>query len=171
MTPTVFEGFMKFKEIVVHLTGISCPIFGVSWNPPEPAITAARRLITFLEDRRVLYDPCEIEVPAHCVDSVIQIREFLTHELSRAGLATDFTASLRAMRAACRKFLSRVQSSDREIVTFANHQGHHASWVFHDALGQLRGVFGVHVAQVAVRHGLDVEDDLAKILPPSPEAD
>jgi hypothetical protein len=34
-----------------------------------------------------------------------------------------------------------------------------------DALGQLRGIFGIHLAQIAVRHGLDIEDDLAKIIP------
>jgi hypothetical protein len=156
---------MKFNEIVAHITGISCPVFGVSWNPPQPAIVAARRLMVYLEDRRVLYEPCEAEVPAHCVDSVIQIREFLTHELSHGDLASELAASVRAMRAACRKFLSRVQSSDREIIMCANQGGHYASWVFHDALGQLRGVFGIHVAQLAVRHGLDVEDDLARILP------
>lgn len=156
---------MKFREIVARLTGISCPVFGVSWTPPEPEVAAARRVLTFLEDRRVLYDPCEVELPAHCVDSVNRIREFLTVELSGLSQPSDFAANLRAMRAACRKFLSRVQNGDREIIRFANHQGHHASWVFNDALGQLRGVFGIHVAQLAVRHGLDVEDQLAKILP------
>jgi hypothetical protein len=33
------------------------------------------------------------------------------------------------------------------------------------AIGELRGVVGVHVAQLAVRYGLDVEDELAQILP------
>ena len=108
---------------MAHLTGISCPVFGVSWNPPEPEITATRRLITYLEDRRVLYDPCEIEIPAHCVHSVIQIRDLLTQELMRSGQTTEFTASLRALRAACRKFLSRTLCNDREIIPFANHQG------------------------------------------------
>jgi hypothetical protein len=29
----------------------------------------------------------------------------------------------------------------------------------------MRGVFGIHVAQVAAKYGLDVEDDLAASLP------
>lgn len=39
------------------------------------------------------------------------------------------------------------------------------SWVFNGALGELRGVFGVHLARLAVAYGIDVEDDLGSILP------
>lgn len=156
---------MKFKEIASRLTGISCPIFGVSWAPSEPDISVARRLITYLEDRRVLYQAAEVEVPEHCVHSILEIRVYLTQELSKPDLSQDLADSLRALRAACRKFLNRVQHSDREIIPYANHPGHFASWVFMDAIGQLRGIFGIHLAQLAVRHGLDIEDDLAQIIP------
>jgi hypothetical protein len=156
---------MKFKEITSRLTGISCPIFGVSWNPPEPEVTMARRIITTLEDRRVLFTPSEVEVPSHCVKSVIEIRHFLTSELCHAHVSDALSAHIRAMRAACRKFLDRVQGQDREVVPFANQHCHWASWVFMDALGQMRGEFGIHIAQLAVRYGLDVEKDLATIIP------
>jgi hypothetical protein len=156
---------MKFKEIASRLTGISCPVFGMSWTPPEPDISVARRLITYLEDRRVLYQPCEVEIPEHCVHSIIEIRKYLTQELSKSDLSAELSNNLRAMRGACRKFLTRVQCKDREIIPFANQHGHFASWIFMDAIGQLRGVFGVHLAQLAVRHGLDIEDDLAEIIP------
>ncbi len=74
---------MKFEEIKNRLTGISCPVFGLSWNPPEAECLIAQRVIAFLEDRRVLYVPSEIEVPEHCVQSVLKIREFLTNELAK----------------------------------------------------------------------------------------
>jgi hypothetical protein len=45
---------MKLVEITSRLTGISCPVFGVSWTPPEPERAIARRVIAFLENRRVL---------------------------------------------------------------------------------------------------------------------
>ena len=157
---------MKFEEITKRLTGISCPVFGISWNPPEAECSKAKRAITFLEDRRVLYTPSEIEIPDHCVQSVIRIREFLTNELSSLNLKSEITVSFRAMRSACRKFLNTVQvESDGRIVRFANSPGHYASWEFNQALGEMRGIFGVHVARIAALYGLDVEDDLAKILP------
>jgi hypothetical protein len=46
---------MKFTEIANRLTGISTPLLGVSWQPNYREVSAARRVIAFLEDRRVLY--------------------------------------------------------------------------------------------------------------------
>jgi hypothetical protein len=159
---------MQFKEIVNRLTGISCPIFGISWNPSETDRAIAQRAVTFLEDRRVLYSPSEIELPDHCVQSVLRIREFLTNELTRLHSRDSMAESFRAMRSACRKFLNAVQAEDdNRIVHFANSPGHYASWEFNQALGELRGIFGVQVARLAAQYGLDVENDLAKILPES----
>ncbi len=46
---------MKFSEIANRLTGIATPFGGASWQPAEMEIISARRVIAFLEDRRVLY--------------------------------------------------------------------------------------------------------------------
>lgn len=157
---------MKFEEITKRLTGISTPFFGISWNPPEAECNTARRIITFLEDRRVLYVPSEMEVPQQCVDSVIHIREFLTNELGNLDSGNELAISLRAMRGACRKFLNRVSNDKNgEIIRYGNHLNHWASWVFNDALGQMRGVFGIHIAKIASNYGLDIEDELAVIVP------
>jgi Family of unknown function (DUF6650) len=160
---------MKFSEIVSRLTGFSCPIFGISWNPKEADVTKARKVITFLEDRRVLYAPSELEVPEHCVRSVIDIRHFLTTELVVLDFDSELSKSLRAMRAACRKFLNTVQDGERRVITFDSNYNQWAGWVFIGALGELRGVFGIHIAKLAGQHGLDVEDDLASILPAEDE--
>src|SRR4051794_33321804 len=99
---------MKFSEIANRLTGISTPLGGLSWEASELEISAARRVIAFLEDRRVLYSPNELEVPSHCVHSVLDIRRFLSAELGKLDGDSEFAGSLRAMRAACRRFLERV---------------------------------------------------------------
>lgn len=44
---------MTFKEIASKITGVSFPVFGVSWNPGKPDIKIAQEVINFLEDRRV----------------------------------------------------------------------------------------------------------------------
>ena len=155
---------MKFAEIVKRLTGISTPIFGVSWTPVESERMVAKRVISQLEDRRVLYVPSEMEIPSHCVSSVMEIRRLLTTAISDLSDDSELAKSLRAMRAACRKFLVTV-SSDERIIHFGAHQGHYESWHFNGAVGELRGVFGIHLAQVASRYGLDIEDELASILP------
>jgi len=105
-----------------------------------------------------------MEVPEHCVESVIEIRRFLTSEIGLVDQG-ELSSSLRAMRAACRKFVDRVQAHEGDIIRFGAHRGHWASWEFSGALGELRGVFGIYLAKIASAFGLDVEDDLASILP------
>lgn len=160
---------MKFKEIINRLNGISTPIFGMQWTPSELQVTKARRIISFLEDRRVLYNPYELETSEHCVRSVIEIRQFLTSEIGGIDENSELADSLRAMRTACRKFLDTVQNDKRQIITFGMERGHYASWIFLSAIGELRGVFGIHIATIAAQHGLDVEDELASILPETDE--
>lgn len=156
---------MKFKDIAARLTGISSPIFGVSWTPPETERSVAKRVIAFLEDRRVLYSPSEMEVPDHCVQSVFVIRESLTTEISKLDEKSEIAASLRAMRAACRKFLDTAQADDGRIIRFGAERGHYASWTFNGALGEMRGVFGVHVARLAAAYGVNIDKELAAIIP------
>ena len=40
-----------------------------------------------------------------------------------------------------------------------------SSWKFNSTLGELRGTFGIMLAQMAVAYGIDIENELASILP------
>jgi hypothetical protein len=162
---------LKLSEILNRLTGISTPLGGISWQASEMSSSAARHVIAFLEDRRVLYVPDQLEVPSQCVHSVLEIRRFLSAELGRLDASSEFAASLRAMRAACRKFLEKVGVDGHEATLYANERGHWASWTFYSALGEMRGTFGVHLAQIAAHFKLDIEDGLASILPAQAEDD
>ncbi|HEY4646823.1 MAG TPA: DUF6650 family protein [Steroidobacteraceae bacterium] len=106
-----------------------------------------------------------MELPEHCVQSILRIREFLTQELGGLDSDQPLSQSLRAMRAACRKCLETLEADDRRIIEFGAHRNHYASWIFNGAIGELRGVFGIHIAALAAAHGLDIEDELASILP------
>ena len=161
---------MKFSEIANRLTGISTPFGGASWQPAEMEIAAARRVIALLEDRRVLYAPEEMEVASHCVQSVIEIRHRLSDELGKLDSGSELAASLRAMRAACRRILERVGTDGRDGSHHAHGWGFH-SWTFGSALGELRGTFGIYVAKIAAAFKLDLEDRLASILPANADAD
>jgi hypothetical protein len=149
---------VKFTEVASRMTGFSSPIFGVSWQPPTPDVTIARRMIAFLEDRRVLYEPYEVKVPHLCISSITGIRDFLTELIADHAGSKDLEISLRSMRAACRKFMAIVSSIPPSDITMNNRD-------FNQALGELRGVIGIHVGLLAMKYRLDVEDDLASILP------
>jgi hypothetical protein len=158
---------MTFKQIASRMTGISCPFFGIGWNPTEPDISVAQRVLTFLEDRRVLYNPYDLECPDHCVHSVVEIRHFLTSELGKLPGKDGLPEQLRAMRAACRRFLDTVQVDGKGRIIQPFHGGF-ATWQFCTALGELRAAIGLRIGILAVMHGLSVDGDLEKILPPKP---
>jgi hypothetical protein len=151
---------LKLSEIISRVTGITVGPVGISWEPAEAEIELARRVIAFLEDRRVLYTPGELQVPSYCSQSVLEIRTFLTTELGHLDSGSQLAQHLRAMRAACRKFLDLAQTQ-KDWQPFDS--------TFSGALGELRGVFGIHVALIAVKYRLDVEDNLATIFPAQDE--
>lgn len=150
----------KLKALAGRLNGLSTPWFGLNWSPPESQREVAKRVLAMLEDRRVLYAQHAWEVPDHCAQSAIEIRRALSTELGKLESTAEIAGSLRALRAACRKFLDamhvagqggpRIRHDDRDFLT---------------ALGELRGVFGVHVAIIAERFDVPVERELASTLP------
>lgn len=158
---------MNWREIASRCTGFSTPIFGASWNPVEADRRIARDLIGYLEDRRVLFNPAEMECAHHCVDSVIEIREFLTKQLARTDGSNELALNIRSMRTACRKFLDRIghYSKRHDLRRFPMTE----MFEFASALGELRGVFSLQIAALASGYGIDVEDDLASILPAADE--
>lgn len=144
---------ISFKRISRSLTGFSTPIFGVSWNPPKDEREVIRKLIIFLEDRRVLYNPYRLEFFDPVIESVLEIRKNLTEVLKNLNENSEAAPSIRAMRAECRKFLDYV--GGRRFADLDLYIG----------LGELRGVFGQHIAILCTMYGIDVEGNLGKILP------
>jgi hypothetical protein len=154
---------MEFREIASRFTGFSTPVFGASWNPPEPERAIARRVIAFLEDRRVLYNPYHIEIDDQVTHSVVDIRRFLTDEIGALDVQSELNAHLRAIRAACRRYLDETGPGSHRL-DLPPWRGPF-EFGFFLQLGELRAAVGEHVAAIAVMYGLDVEGDLADVLP------
>ena len=150
---------ISFRKIAKSLTGFSTPFFGVSWTPPESDREIVRKLITFFEDRRALYNPFNVETPMFVVQSVLEIRKELTATLQKLGDNRDISPHLRAMRAACRKFLDETERLQRRVHRDFDREN------FFAALGEMRAAFGIQIAQLCVKYGVDIEEDLATILP------
>ena len=155
---------MRFSEIMNRLTGISCPIFGLSWNPVDTERSIARRIIVFLEPRRVLYSAYEYESVCPCITSVTEIKNYLTSELQQIDENSELNSYVRAMRNACNKFLSKCPDR-KDFRCYACQSGKIDNCIFTSAVGEVRGVLGIMIGQIDKSYGLDVEDDLAQIIP------
>jgi hypothetical protein len=165
---------VKRPEILRRLSsiGFTVPLIGgglsATLTPPSEAEAhRAARILTFLEDRRVLFDPSNMEIEEYAGRSVMEIRRFLTNERMQLDRNSILAASLRGMIAACHQFLTRTQRSLPGDLPASGRRWADpwADRTFHQALGELRASIGIHIAQLAAAHGLDVEGELAKILP------
>jgi len=99
-----------------RLNGFTIPVVGagVQWEHLDTARPSARRTLTFLADRRVLFNPYWQEEAGHCVASVLEVRRFLTEEIGLLGDDVVLIPHLEAMRAACRRFLDQVSENERQ---------------------------------------------------------
>ena len=148
---------IRFKDLAGRLTGVSCPIFGLQWSPPESDRKIVREVFVFLEDRRALFNYYAHEIDHQVAESVLQIRAELTAALKRISEDSEAVAHLKAMRAACREYLSSTQ-------------GHHLGWggpfSFMTQLGRFRTIVGTHLAYLGVKYGIDIEGELVRGVPP-----
>lgn len=147
---------LAFGNLAKRITGVSLPVFGVSWNPPVPERDIVRAVFVFLEDRRALYNPFDFEEGPHVAQSVLAIRAEMTGALKRLPESSEASSSLRAIRAACREYLDVTQQRGRRWGP---------PFEFSVALGRLRAIVGVQVSYLAVKHGIDIEGELLQVIP------
>lgn len=162
---------IQSQSLANRLAGISILGFGASWKAPEPERIVVRDVITALEDKRALYSQAVWEEPGHVVQSLLKIRDELTSGLKRVGDHSPAKDAFRIMRAACRNFLTLASAKAYEK-NRGMMRGEHM-WEqeqFFIELGKLRSIFGQQLAVLGYLYGVDIEESLAGILPPEPEA-
>lgn len=145
-------------------TGIGGFGFSVNWEKVPGDEEVARRVITFLEDRRVLFGMRHMEDEQYCVDSANQIRHFLTDQLSQAKAGKSLATSIKAVRTAVRAF---VEAAGGDARNFRYHRSGAMADEFSVALGELRSRVGLQIALIADQYDIEVEDGLAQLLPPA----
>lgn len=156
-----------------RITGLSTPVAGLSWDAVGPSDReVASTVLTFLADRRVLFNRYLWEHPEHVAQSVLSIRAELTRLLASPGLGDELATHLRFMRGACRDFLDKTGSPAVRItpgqpppspIDVPTHPG--LSHEFFQALGELRARLGIYIGAIATDFGLPVEDQLRGCMP------
>lgn len=96
----------------------------------------------------------------------------MTEIVVRGGVAEQLDGSVRLVRRYCDAFLTQIGAFEDlgDLESFGRHLYSQARWRMGDfwfvqALGELRAGVGTQVAIIAGAYGLDVEDDLAAMLP------
>ena len=155
---------IKVAELARRVTGFSVPGFGLQWTPAEDERKTIRTLLTFLEDRRVLYRPQHLEVVGEVERSVLAIRQQCTETLSALPEQSSALSSIRMIRAACRTFLDQPRADFRNLYP-RDFDIARTGAGFFVALGELRARVGVQIAILSVRYQVEIEAELAASFP------
>lgn len=155
-------------ETARRITGISSPFGGVQWTDPGPTDQEiVRQLLIFLEDRRVLYNAAGLEVVSQVEHSIHEIREQCTKTL-QAFLPKAFGVTpIRLIRTASRRFHDDQNEEFRFFERRWDHDPHSLDGHpgFFAALGAYRATVGQQVALLSAHYDIDIEGDLASVLP------
>lgn len=153
---------LKGRELAARLIGISTPVGGMDWEPPAEERDRAMQVLKYLAVQRALWDPYDIAIGSFVTQSVLDVRERLRGELRGLSTKSVLQEGLLAMQAACRMFLDENQSP-------RSGYGPPYEAQLHSTLGELRALFGIHIARIACAYDLEVDSHLVGILPPRPD--
>jgi hypothetical protein len=135
---------------------------GISWKPSVDEQDKAQRLLVYLAGQRALHYPYNKEIGTFVTQSILDTSERLTRDIEALSMDSLLRKILQAMQAACRKFLDENQSP-------SSGYGWPYEAQLYCTLGELRALFGIHIARIAFTYDLEVDACLEDILPPELE--
>lgn len=150
---------MKLKEILSRITGFSTPIFGLSWQPPHRERVVAERVLTFLEDRRVLF-PQYLNYnllsakSGYPIKSVIEVRQYITKEMQAVPRDSNLYNLLKRIRIACGQFLEELEIMGIDELTQTEHP-----------LVTLKSKMPALITNLCFAYGIELSLDLNKMFP------
>lgn len=133
---------------------------------PKLEVEIAQEIITYLEHKKILRSLLIRPNIASCAFEVEDIRDILTYKLSKLNSTSELARNLKGLLGSCMKFLKTLQNYNIYNLMDYN-TDETGKRVFDVALGEMRGVWGIHLAEIAARYGLDVNDEIKWILPES----
>lgn len=140
-----------------RITGLSLPIIGVQWSLGADERDAIRKLLMFLEDRRILYvdEPKDLKElnrqhsnsSNEITSSVNLIRAELVKTRQSCSFDIKTSEVIESMQEACR----RVMEGNYFISTNS-----HATSVWVQQVGRMRKLFGVSIFALSKSYDLEL---------------
>ena len=146
---------MKFE-----INGVSVPFGGISWNKSISKKEMFAHLLLFLEAKRILVNPIEMEKKEWCVESVLEIKQKLITITEGLELSDNEKEIILNLINACNEYLNRVVPMELPSIIFKNG----AKWEdlrFDRAMKTFRSVFKHEIQKIENDYKLS----FSKIIP------
>ena len=153
---------MSYRPIGPGVSGVSR-----DWEQIPGDAEVAREVVEFFKDQRMLFGKASLWDELECVAVAIKSRTFLTEELAKARVGSSLAHRMRAMRAALRTFMDAAGPDARNFRGLSGR----GTDLYGRAHETLRALLGLHLRIVVDQYAIEIEPDLAEILPSDASVD
>lgn len=125
----------------IKLNGISVPIGGISWEYTESGQKGIQEMFYYLESKRLLINPKEMENKEWSEKSAIEIKNKLVDILSRYKYDQNIITIIKQMVDACNEFLDNMQRVEVRGILYKNLQSDWEDLEYGVAMKKFRKIF------------------------------
>lgn len=136
-----------------ELNGFSTSLGGVSWNKTTSSKEMFTRLFFFLESKRILTNPIELELKEFCVEAVLEIKRQLVTITQEIQLKNFDADRIRNMIDACNHYLDIVTPMDLHRIIYKKN-GRWEDLSFDRAMKEFRNAFQTEIKQIEKKYRL-----------------
>lgn len=119
-----------------------------------------RYLLLFLESKRILTNPMDMEVFDHCVHSVLDIKKTLNEITKDVAWEEEDVIIVRKLQNACNNYLNAANDFDTGHIAYKrNGEWEHPA--FSKAMKSFRRVFKVNISAIISKYELDFSKEIS----------
>jgi len=119
-----------------------------------------RYLLLFLESKRILTNPMDMEVFDHCVHSVLEIKKVLNEITKDVALEEEDINIVRKLQNACNNYLDATNDFGNGHIAYKrNGEWEHPA--FSKAMKSFRRVFKVNISTIISKYELDFSKEIS----------
>ena len=145
-----------------ELNGFSTSLGGISWNKTTSSKEVFTHLLFFLESKRILVNPIEMEIKDWCVEAVLEIKQQLVNITQEVKLK-DFDADrIRNLIDACNHYLNNVTPMDLPRIIYKRDGEHWEDLSFDQAMKSFRKSFKQEIETIEKQYRLKFHKNIPK---------
>lgn len=142
-----------------ELNGISTPIAGISWTKNRTSKDMFSHLFLYLESKRILVNPIEMEKKEWCIESVLEIKNNLVSATENVSLNGFDLQSIRNLIDGCNTYLDTVSPMNLPYIIFKDGE-HWEDINFDKAMKMFRSTFKSEINNIEQRYKLQFCKDI-----------
>lgn len=133
----------------IKITGIDTPFGGISWEYSKSEKEGIQEAFYFLESKRILVNPIEMERKCWCEQSTIEIKNKLVEILSKYKFSENTVICFKNMIIACNSFLDNLNGVENNTIIYKNSQCDWEDVLFSSSMKKLRNIFRENILNLS----------------------